>query len=118
MPDLVLGLIETQWCWRVSCREFTLGELLELAESLVDLIHMTCDGKADYSTYPNREGKGGYGIQLYQKLVESFLVISTWPDHGFMRITIASCKSYSVEDVTAFLEEEVGGVQANGGCII
>lgn len=117
MPT-VLGLEEQQWGWRVESRELEVGEVVQLAKHLVELVGMTLDGPPDCTYYPNREGKGGYGIQLYQKLVESFVVISTWPDHGFLRITLASCMPYDPDRVSGYLEERVGRVLMEGGCRI
>ena len=113
-----LGLVETQWCWRVASPEMSVEEIVQLGKQLVLLINMTCDGPPDCTYYPNREGKGGYGVQMYQKLVESFLVISTWPDFGFLRITLASCMPYDTNVVSLFLEESVGSIQAQGGATI
>ena len=113
-----LGLVETQWCWRVASRELAVDEVVTLARQLVKLIGMTCDGPPDCTYYPNREGKGGYGVQMYQKLVESFLVISTWPDFSFLRITLASCMPYDTNVVSLFLEEAIGPIEAQGGATI
>lgn len=53
--------------------------------------------------YPTGEGKGGEGVQVYQPLVESWLVISTWPAHGFTRVNLSSCKHFDHGAVSSFL---------------
>jgi S-adenosylmethionine/arginine decarboxylase-like enzyme len=114
-----LGLVETQWCWRVaSLKQLSVNEIIQLARQLVKLVGMTCDGEPDCACYPTTEGKGGHGIQVYQRLVESFLVISTWPDFGFLRITLASCRPFDTKEVSLFLEDAVGKVQLQGGATI
>ena len=114
-----LGLVETQWCWRVaSLKQLSVNEIIQLAKQLVRLVGMTCDGEPDCACYPTDEGKGGHGIQIYQRLVESFLVISTWPDFGFLRITLASCMPFDTEEVSQFLEGAIGKVQVQGGVTI
>jgi hypothetical protein len=113
-----LGLVETQWCWRVASPELSVEEVAQLGRQLVAHIGMTCDGPPDCTNYPNQNGKGGYGVQMYQKLVESFLVISTWPDFSFLRITLASCMPYDTGVVSAFLEEVIGPIEAQGGATI
>ncbi len=114
----MLGQSETQWGWRVESKELPVEAVVKLAYGLVKLVGMTPDGPPDCTYYPNREGKGGYGIQLYQKLVESFVVISTWPHHGFLRITLASCMPYDPASISAHLEKKVGRVIMQGGCNI
>jgi hypothetical protein len=114
-----LGMVETQWCWRVaSLRQLSVNEVIQLAQQLVQLAGMTCDGPADCACYPTVDGKGGHGIQVYQRLVESFLVISTWPDFGFIRITLSSCMPFDADVILRFLEEVVGHVQIHGGVTI
>lgn len=114
-----LGLVETQWCWRVaSLKQLSVNDVIQLARQLIQLAAMTCDGEPDCACYPTVEGKGGHGIQVYQRLVESFLVISTWPDFGFIRITLSSCKPFDVDVIGKFLEEAVGRVQVHGGMVM
>lgn len=113
-----LGLEETLWGWRVYSKELTENQIKSLSRKLINLIGMHEDGPPDCTNYPNSSGKGGYGIQLYQRLVESSLVISTWPKHGFIRIILASCIPYDPQDVTEFLEKNIGKIGASGGCCL
>jgi len=53
--------------------------------------------------YPTGDGKGGEGVQVYQPLVESWLIISTWPAHGFTRINLSSCQRFDHGAVTSYL---------------
>ena len=57
----------------------------------------------DVRSYPNETGGGGVGDQVYQPLVESWLVISTWPAHGFTRVNLSSCKRFDHGAVTNYL---------------
>lgn len=113
-----LGLVETVWCWRVESPELDIDQIKDLSTRIIKLVGMTPDGFVDWTEYPNWQGKGGYGIQVYQKLVESFLVISTWPDHRMLRIYLASCMPFDPDRVSMFLNENIGRVQATGGCTI
>lgn len=62
------------------------------------------------NAFPNQQGKGGHGVQVYWCWTESFLVISTWPQLGFIRVYLASCKEFLPVIVTKFLEARVGPV--------
>jgi S-adenosylmethionine/arginine decarboxylase-like enzyme len=83
--------------------------LLRLAWGLIEFIGMTKDGNPDVRFYP-ANGKGGTGIQLYQPLVESWLVVGTWPEHGIIRVNLSSCKPYDHEAVKQWLEEQIGTI--------
>lgn len=113
-----LGAVETVWCWKVETPEMNTRRVIDLSVEVINLIGMTLDGLPEVSHYPNLDNKGGYGIQLYQKLVESFLIISTWPDHGIARFYLASCVPFDPDVVGQFLESTVGKIQASGGCEI
>lgn len=75
---------------RLSCFRFevipSLEKCLEIIRVVIQAIGMTVDGEPDIRIYPNQDGKGGEGVQIYQPLAESFMVIGTWPAHGFIRI--------------------------------
>ena len=58
------------------------GRAQPLPAAQSDFVGMTPDGPPDMRSYPNETGGGGVGDQVYQPLVESWLVISTWPAHG------------------------------------
>ena len=81
-----------------------------LALNLIDLVGMTPDGGPDIRFYPNAQGNGGQGVQVYQPLVESWLVIGTWPELGLVRVNLSSCKEYDPQAVQAHLEAQVGPV--------
>lgn len=112
MPTL--GLQEIQWGWRVQ-GVLALDRLLLLSMNIIELVGMTPDGPPDIRFYPNGKNKGGHGVQVYSPLVESWLIISTWPQHGFMRVNLSSCKPYDPSKVAQYLEAHVGPVQAEGG---
>lgn len=92
---------------RLSCFRFpavpSKDQCLEIIRIIIQAIGMTVDGELDIRIYPNQDGKGGDGVQIYQPLVESFLIIGTWPQHGFIRIYLASCKPYEVDKVDKLL---------------
>jgi hypothetical protein len=102
-----LGEKEWQSGWRilfVPADDVTdLSTVMGLCRNLIAFVGMTPDGPPDVRFYPTEGGKGGQGIQIYQPLVESWLVISTWPAHGFTRINLSSCKQFDHGAVTNYL---------------
>ena len=98
-----LGADERLSCFRFRVVPSTL-RCLEIIRVVIQAIEMVTDGPPDVRVYPNLDGKGGEGVQIYQPLVESFMIIGTWPAHGFTRIYLASCKPYNVDKVQEFLE--------------
>lgn len=102
MTTINLGEQEWQSGWRIATIP-TLQGVLNLSRQLIAFVNMTSDGPPDVRYYPTGEGKGGEGVQVYQPLVESWLVISTWPAHGFTRINLSSCKHFDHGTVTVFL---------------
>ncbi len=97
-----LGLRELQAAWRIEAVP-DLDFLLALSRKLIKFVGMTTDGAPDVRHYPNGAVNGGIGIQVYQPLVESWLIISTWPEHGFTRINLSSCKPFNPSLVTNYL---------------
>ncbi|MBV6343668.1 S-adenosylmethionine decarboxylase [Candidatus Magnetobacterium casensis] len=85
--------------------------LAKMARDIIDLVGMTIDGDPDIRHYPTPEGNGGQGIQLYQPLVESWLILGTWPEHGFLRVNLSSCKPYDIGIVRRYLEL-LGNIEA------
>lgn len=55
--------------------------------------------------------KGGYGIRAGMILVESHIYIHTWPEIGYARFELSSCKKINTENVlktlTLFLGEDI-----------
>lgn len=45
------------------------------------------------------EGAGGLGFTLIQPITESFLALDAWPDHDGAYLFIASCKTFSVQNI-------------------
>jgi hypothetical protein len=107
------GDVEWISCWRMEWNP-TPAELLEVVDSLIEYVGMTPEGDPDIREYPNLEGKGGYGCQIYRVLTESYVVAGTWPDIGITRILLASCKPYSAKAAGTFLRKrtECGIVKA------
>ena len=97
-----LGETEWQSGWRIQ-GDLTMGEVISLSQSLIKFINMTPDPPFDLRNYPNAAGCGGVGVQLYQPLTESWIVIGTWPQHGFFRINLSSCKPYDFGATTSWL---------------
>ena len=81
-----------------------------ILERIIWTVGMTLDGPPDVSLYPNADGKGGEGCQIYQKLVESWIVAGTWPAPGLTRIVLSSCKPYDTGLVKGFLESHIGPI--------
>ena len=102
MPTHNLGEHEWQSGWRLAAVPNLQG-VLNLSRALINFVGMTPDGPPDVRYYPTGDGKGGEGVQVYQPLVESWLMISTWPAHGFTRINLSSCKYYDHGAVSCYL---------------
>jgi hypothetical protein len=101
----MLGKEELQAGWRVGAVP-TLQGVIDLSRHIIAFVGMTPDGSPDVRFYPTQGGKGGEGVQLYQPLVESWLIISTWPAHGFTRVNLSSCQPFDPVAVGNFLEKE------------
>ena len=110
MTPMNLGEKEWQSGWRIKAVP-TLQGVLNLSRQLIYFVGMEPQGDSDVRHYPTADGKGGEGIQVkhqgtthaYQPLVESWLVISTWPAHGFTRVNLSSCKRFNHGAVTNYL---------------
>ena len=76
---------------------------LMLARDCVESIGMTCAGDPAVWSYPV-DGKGGVGMTICQPMVESHLVIETWPDHDGAYINIGSCKPFSIRSMNAVID--------------
>ncbi len=112
--DKDFGLIEQQAGWRVQGNLNT-SEVVALSYDLIRFVGMQPDGMPTLDRYP-KSGKGGEGIQvfhrsrIYEPLTESWVVISTWPLHGFIRVNLSSCKPFHVDAVASFLAQRVGPI--------
>ncbi len=84
------------------------AELIYVLLEVISAIDMTPDGSPDVAHYPNADGKGGVGCQVYQKLTESWIIGGTWPSLGKTRVVLSSCRPYQAEVVTALLEKLIG----------
>lgn len=104
-----LGTCERQSGWLVQSH-LAPDRCLMLALNLIELVGMTPDGSPDLRFYPTAAGKGGYGVQVYQPLVESWLIIGTWPELGLIRVNLSSCKEYDPQAVGAYLAATIGPV--------
>ena len=102
------GLEEQQAGWRVK-GALSLDQCLDLSKKLIAFVGMTPDGLPTVDNYP-KGGKGGQGVQVYQPLFESWLMISTWPAHGFVRINLSSCKPFDAHNVGEFLQAQIGEI--------
>jgi hypothetical protein len=98
----VLGAQEWQSGWRLAAVP-ALQEVIDLSRQLIAFVGMAPDGPPDVRHYPTEAGGGGEGVQVYQPLVESWLVISTWPAHGFTRVNLSSCKRFDHGAVSSYL---------------
>lgn len=107
----VLGEKEWQSGWRLRAVP-TLQGVIHLSRQLIYFVGMLPDGPPDVRTYPNEAGGGGIGDQVYQPLVESWLIISTWPAHGFTRVNLSSCKRFDHGAVSNYLGR-IGEVEAD-----
>lgn len=102
-----LGLDELVSAWRIKVA-LNLQQSLDLRQELINFVEMQNDGPPTVKFYPNNNQKGGSGLQLYQPIVESWCIVGTWPEHGFIRIYLASCKAFSHEEVTGLLAKKFG----------
>jgi|WetSurMetagenome_2_1015567.scaffolds.fasta_scaffold89909_3 hypothetical protein len=107
--NLNLGSEEMQAGWRVKAVPDR-AHLLQVACHLIRFVGMTEDPPADVREYPNEQGRGGLGCQAYLPLTESWLIMSTWPVHGFTRINLSSCLEFDPVAVGNFLAKELGPV--------
>lgn len=107
----VLGLEEIQSGYRIQ-GEFDLSRILMILDKLIRFVGMSPAGEWSYKIYGLEESikGGGVGVQGKKDLVESWVIFSTWPIHGFMRVTLASCKPYDYKAVASFLGKELGPV--------
>lgn len=105
---MVFGEREDIALWKVA-GIFEDSFILDLGKWLADLVGMKIEG-SDVKSFPNAQGNGGTGIQIYWAWTDSFLVISTWPELGFIRIYMASCKPFVPCLVSKFLKAQVGEV--------
>lgn len=101
MTNLRFGEREWVCLWRVQGRPDVSKLGKEIAKKIdMEIISSTLD------TFPSeKNGKGGVGLQVYWAWTESFLVISTWPELGFFRVYLASCKKFDPREVTMILSE-------------
>lgn len=102
-----LGAQEWQSAWRIKA-VITLQEAIDLKNDILSFVDMKKDGKPDVRKYPNGDGNGGNGFQLYQPIVESWFIIGTWPEHGFIRINLSSCKFFEHGSLTSMLAKKFG----------
>lgn len=109
----VLGLEEREAGWRVAA-VLSLDDLIDFIPRLIRFVGMEPYGMPYVLSFPTPEGKGGVGYQIYHGLVESWVLIGTWPEHGFIRITLASCKPFNPYAVAAWLTKELGPVLREG----
>jgi S-adenosylmethionine/arginine decarboxylase-like enzyme len=102
---MTLGKEELQAGWRIGAVPDD-EAVVEIAHRLIKFVGMTEDPPADIRAYPNGQGRGGLGLQGYFPLTESWLIISTWPAHGFTRVNLSSCMDFDPVAVGNFLEKE------------
>lgn len=102
-----LGLNEQVSAWRIKT-SLSLQGALDLRRDIISFVGMTKDGPPDVRRYPTAAGNGGAGVQVYQPITESFCIVGTWPEHGFIRVYLASCRPFSHGAVTVFLGKVFG----------
>ncbi len=108
---MTLGEKEIVAGWRVENKP-SLEEVLALIPRLIRFVDMKPHPHIGphVSYFPTPEGEGGTGHQVYQILVESWVIIGTWPDHGFSRVVLSSCKGFNPNAVASWLSKEFGMV--------
>lgn len=107
----VFGEREDIALWKVA-GVFEDNFILDLGACLADLLGMEVEGTY-LKTFLNTQGKGGTGIQVYWAWTDSFLVISTWPEIGIIRVAMSTCaiEKFLPVMVTKFLEAVIGPVR-------
>jgi len=109
-----LGLREWQAGWRIA-GEFDAGRLMAVLNGLIREVGMTPAGAWDVRFYtPQQEANGGLGVQGYRDLVESWIIFSTWPEHGFIRVNLSSCRPFDFERAGIYLRRHLGEILVKG----
>jgi len=90
--------------------------LVKFAKELTKLCGMTPDRTYDLREYPNPDGLGGEGWQLYFPWVESWLIVGTWPEHNLVRVALSTCSvaKLNLPAIRKFMEVTVGEVRSFG----
>jgi len=55
--------------------------------------------------------RGGYGLSAGMILVESHIYIHTWPENGYARFELSSCKEFEIERLLNTLKIFLGEVE-------
>lgn len=102
------GMREDVALWKIEGFKST-NDTLDLGFEIAKLANMTVE-TWHIEEFPTKEGNGGVGCQIYWVWTESFLVISTWPELGFTRIYMASCKPFDARNITQHLSAIMGSI--------
>jgi len=102
MTPKVLGEIEYVTAFRFPISP-SKEELLEIMDRCISYVGMTIHGEPDIRVFPDEQGKGGVGSQVYRALTESYMVGGTWDNLRKMRLLISSCEPYDRIGLVKFL---------------
>lgn len=78
-------------------------ELLEIMDRSIRFVGMTTHGEPDIRSFPDENGNGGVGDQIYRALTDSYMIGGTWNELSTSRILLSSCKYYDVLNLTSYL---------------
>lgn len=92
-------------------------DLVDIMLEVIAAIGMTPDGPPKIDIFPNYNGCGGIGCQIYQVLTESWIIGGTWPIYNKTRIVLSSCKEYDQNVAIKIMESRIGKLLPTvGGC--
>jgi S-adenosylmethionine/arginine decarboxylase-like enzyme len=76
-----------------------------LMNELVVAIGMRPVGAPASWHYPTEDGHGGFGTTMIQPIIQSFLAVDTWPDHGAAYLIVCSCRRFDVQQIKPLLKK-------------
>lgn len=66
---------------------------------LLRMIGMKAPRPPTVDRYPTLDGNGGYGISVYQPIVESYVIIDIWPEIGAFSLDVHSCLEFDEKKI-------------------
>ena len=78
--------------------------LTTLAEQCAKDIGMRQDGPSDTRVYPKN---GHVGIMVFTPILESHIILTTYPEFRLINITVESCKPFDFMQVIGFWTEHL-----------
>ncbi len=79
--------------------------MIELAQSLVDVIGMNCSHPPQVADYEPGEDGVSPGFIVTQPIYESFLSLDVWPPLNALYVHVVSCKEFELEPIVKLLND-------------